>query len=63
MNHSFHSADKATYRKTIFVALLSCAVLFGISIFIKPPQDKRFLVVRADKSTRTAGQMAQGVQR
>lgn len=56
MNHSFHSADKSTHRKTILVAVLCCVAVLGVSVLVKPQPDNRFVVHKPDKAKRTAAQ-------
>lgn len=58
MNHSFHGADKSTYRKTILVAVLCCIAVLGISVLAKPQTDRRYVVQKADTVMRTAGKPA-----
>jgi hypothetical protein len=56
MNHTFHSADQATYRKTLLVSVLCCAFIVWVLFLVKPHSDSRFVVMKATKVTRTAGQ-------
>lgn len=56
MNHSFQSADRSTYRKTLLVSILCCTFVAGLLFVAKPHTDNRPVVVKASKVTRTAGQ-------
>jgi len=55
MSHSFHTADKATHRKVMIVGLTLCAVFVLVSYFLKPQPDNTYVLLKADKLTRTAG--------
>jgi hypothetical protein len=58
MSHSFHSADKATHRKVMILGLTLCAVFMVVSLFLKHQPDNAYVLVKADKLTRTAGHSA-----
>ena len=58
MSHSFHSADKATHRKVMILGLTLCAVFMVVSLFLKQQPDNAYVLVKADKLTRTAGHSA-----
>jgi hypothetical protein len=53
MNHSFHGADKATYRKVLFIGLLGCVIVVAVSFRAKPQPGNHFVVLKADKLVRT----------
>ena len=54
MSHSFHSADKATHRKVMILGLTLCAVFVTVSFFLKQQPDNTYVLVKADRLTRTA---------
>jgi hypothetical protein len=39
MNHSIHSADRATHRKIVVIALVAGIVVAGIGIFARAQSD------------------------
>ncbi len=39
MNHSIHSADRATHRKIVMIALVAGTVVAGIGIFARAQSD------------------------
>lgn len=55
MSHSFHSADKRTHRKVMFVGTLLCAAFIAVSLFLKPQPENTFALKKADKLVHTAG--------
>jgi hypothetical protein len=56
MSHSFRSADRATYRKVVFVCLLCCAAFVAVSFFSRPHGESAYVLKKADRLTRTAGE-------
>ena len=56
MNHSLHSADKATYRKTMLVSVVCCVVIVGFALLAKTQPENRFVLLKANKLIRAAGQ-------
>jgi len=56
MSHSFRSADRATYRKVVFVCLLFCAAFVAVSFFSRPQGDTVYVLKKADRLTKTAGE-------
>jgi hypothetical protein len=58
MSHSFHSADRSTHRKVMFVGLLCCAVFVIVSFYLRQQPDNTYVLIKADKLTRTAGRPA-----
>ena len=54
MSHSFHTADRATHRKVMIVGLALCAVFVLVSYFLKQQPDNAYVLLKADKLTRTA---------
>ena len=55
MSHSFHSADRATHRKVMILGLTLCTMFVAVSFFLKQQPDNTYVLVKADKLTRTAG--------
>jgi len=55
MNHSFYSADRATYKRTMAVGALFCAAFVAISFFAREQPASDRVLVKADKLVRTAG--------
>ena len=55
MSSSFHSADRRTHRKILFVGFLLCAAFVAISFFASRQPDNSYVLVKADKLVRTAG--------
>jgi hypothetical protein len=39
MNHSIHSADRATHRKIVAVALVAGVLVAGFGLFARPSSD------------------------
>jgi len=58
MSHSFHSADKGTHRKVMIIGLTLCAVFVLVSHSLKQQPDNGYVLLKADKLTRTAGRPA-----
>lgn len=58
MSHSFHSADRATHRKVMIVGMTLCAAFVLVSYFLKQQPDNPYVLLKADKLTRTAGRSA-----
>jgi hypothetical protein len=58
MSHSFHGADRATHRKVMIIGLTLCAVFVLVSYFLKQQPDNTYVLLKADKLTRTAGRPA-----
>jgi hypothetical protein len=58
MSHSFHSADRATHRKVMIIGLTLCGMFVLVSHFLEPQPDNTYVLVKADKLTRTAGRPA-----
>jgi hypothetical protein len=56
MSHSFHTADKRTHRKIMLVGLLFCGAFVAISFFAREQPDNTYVLIKADKLVRTAGQ-------
>jgi hypothetical protein len=56
---SFHSADRRTYRRVMFVGLLFCAAFVAISFFLRRQADNDNVLIKADKLVRTAGRPTQ----
>jgi hypothetical protein len=54
MSHSFYSADRSTYKKTMLVGLLCCGVFIAISYFARQQVADGRALVKADKLVRTA---------
>lgn len=57
MSASFHSADKPTHRRVMLVGSLFCTVFIAISFFARPQPQTDYVLVKADKLVRTAGQV------
>ena len=53
MSHSFRSADRATYRKVMFVGLAFCAVFIAVAFFAKSQPETAYVL--KDKLTKSAG--------
>jgi hypothetical protein len=51
MNHSIHSADRATHRKIVVVALLAGVLVAGVGLFARSGSDyaQTARVVKAGK--------------
>jgi hypothetical protein len=50
MNHSIHSADRATHRKIVVVALVAGVVVAGLGIFARAHSDYQTAhVIKAGK--------------
>jgi hypothetical protein len=58
MSHSFYSADRATHRKVMIVGLTMCAMFVVVTYFLKPQPDNTYVLLKADKLTRTAARPA-----
>jgi hypothetical protein len=58
MSHSFYSADRATHRKVMIVGLMLCAMFVVVTYFLKPQPENTYVLLKADKLTRTAGRPA-----
>jgi hypothetical protein len=58
MSHSFLSADQTTHRKVMIVGLTLCGMFVLVSHSLKPQPDNGYVLVKADKLTRTAGRPA-----
>lgn len=56
MSASFHNADKPTHRRVMLVGLLFCAVFIAISYFARPQPQADYVLLKADRLVRTAGQ-------
>lgn len=56
MSASFHNADKPTHRRVMLVGFLFCTVFIAISFFARPQPQADYVLVKADKLVRTAGQ-------
>ena len=56
MSASFHNADKPTHRRVMLVGLLFCAAFIAVSFFARPQQQTDYVLLKADKIVRTAGQ-------
>jgi hypothetical protein len=56
MSASFHNADKPTHRRVMVVGLILCAVFVAISFLARPQPQTDYVLVKADKLVRTAGQ-------
>jgi hypothetical protein len=52
MNHSIHSADRATHRKIVVIALVAGILVAGFGIFARTSSDyaQTARVIKADKS-------------
>jgi hypothetical protein len=59
MSASFHDADKATHRRVMLVGLLCCVAFVVISFLARPQPDNDYVLVKADKLVRSAGQPAE----
>ena len=55
MSSSFHNADKRAHRKIMLVGLLFCAAFVAISYFAKEQPDNTYVLIKADRLVRTAG--------
>ncbi|CAN5506097.1 hypothetical protein BH11PSE4_BH11PSE4_06650 [soil metagenome] len=58
MSASFHNADKATHRRVMAVGLLFCTAFVLVSFFARPQPDNHYVLQKADRLVRTAGQSA-----
>ncbi|OYU90712.1 MAG: hypothetical protein CFE29_07695 [Bradyrhizobiaceae bacterium PARB1] len=56
MSASFHNADKPTHRRVMLVGFMFCAVFVAISFLARPQPQTDYVLVKADKLVRTAGQ-------
>jgi len=56
MSASFHNADKPTHRRVMLVGCLFCAVFIAVSFWARPQPQTDYVLVKADKLVRTAGQ-------
>lgn len=56
MSASFHNADKPTHRRVMLVGFLFCAAFVAISFFARPQSHDDYVLMKADKLVRTAGQ-------
>ncbi len=56
MSASFHNADKPTHRRVMLVGFLFCTAFIVISFFARPQPQTDYVLVKADKLVRTAGQ-------
>ncbi|WP_398471556.1 hypothetical protein [Tardiphaga sp.] len=56
MSASFHNADKPTHRRVMLVGCLFCAVFIAVSFLARPQPQTDYVLVKADKLVRTAGQ-------
>jgi hypothetical protein len=56
MSSSFHNADKRTHRKVMLVGFLFCAAFVTVSFFARSQPDNDYVLVKADKLVRSAGQ-------
>jgi hypothetical protein len=56
MSHSFHTADRQTYRKVVVISLALCALFVTVSFFLKPQPETTYVLKKADKLTKTAGE-------
>lgn len=56
MSASFHYADKPTHRRVMLVGLLFCAAFIAVSFFARPQPQTDYVLLKADKIVRTAGQ-------
>jgi hypothetical protein len=56
MSASFHNADKPTHRRVMLVGFLFCSVFITVSFFARPQPQTDYVLVKADKLVRTAGQ-------
>ncbi len=55
MNHSFYSADRATYKRTMAVGVLCCIAFIAVSFYARQQPVSDHVLVKADKLVRTAG--------
>ena len=55
MSASFHNADKPTHRRVMLVGFLFCSVFIAVSFFARPQPQTDYVLIKADKLTRTAG--------
>jgi hypothetical protein len=58
MSSSFHSADRRTYRKVMLVGLLFCAAFVVIGFFAREQPENTYVLKKADRLVRTAGEAA-----
>ena len=58
MSHSFHGADRATYRKIVVVGTLFCVAFVAVSFYLRPQPESTYVLKKADKIVRTAGKPA-----
>lgn len=56
MSACFHSADKPTYRRVMLVGFMFCALFVAISFLSRQEDQTDYVLVKADKLVRTAGQ-------
>jgi hypothetical protein len=51
---TFHSADKHTHRKVMFLGLLLCTVFVTVSFFARPQPENHYVLKKADRFIQTA---------
>jgi hypothetical protein len=55
MSSSFHNADRRTHRRVMLLGFLFCSAFVMISYFARPLPDNDYVLVKADRLVRTAG--------
>ena len=55
MSCSFHNAVRRTHGKILVVGFLLCTAVVAVSFFAREQPDNGYVLVKADKLSRTAG--------